>query len=82
MVASYRRPTGACHKKLDQSKVKYIITEKRRNTKNATIADAMGITVRYVQMLWTKFKNIPKDKIVFPTPMGKSSIGLLTEASS
>ena len=38
-------------KKLDQSKVEYIVAEKRKGTKNGIIADAMGITIRYVQML-------------------------------
>ena len=30
-------------KKLDQSKVEYIVAEKRRGTKNHTIAESMGI---------------------------------------
>ena len=62
-------------KKLDQSKVEYIVAEKRKGTKNHTIADAMGITVRYVQMLWARFKGTPKDKIVFPAPMGRPRRG-------
>ena len=35
----------------------------------------MGITVRYVQMLWARFKDTPKDKIVFPAPMGRPRRG-------
>lgn len=58
-------------KKLDQSKVEYILAEKRKGTKNAVIAENMGISVRYVQKLWARFKNTPKDKIVFPAPMGR-----------
>ena len=42
---------------------------------NCIIVDAMGITVRYVQMLWARFKGTPKDKIVFPTPMGRPRRG-------
>ena len=33
-------------KKLDQSKVEYIVAEKRKGSKNATMAEAMGISVR------------------------------------
>ena len=62
-------------KKLDQSKVEYIAAEKRKGSKNATIAEAMGISVRYVQKLWARFKNTPKDRIVFPANMGRPSRG-------
>ena len=58
-------------KKLDQPKVEYIIAEKRKGTKNAYIAKTMHIIVRYVQKLWARFKNTPKDMIVFPAPMGR-----------
>ena len=58
-------------KKLDQSKVEYIVAEKRKGTKNAIIAESMGITIRYVQKLWARFKNTPKDMIVFPARMGR-----------
>lgn len=62
-------------KKLDQSKVEYIVAEKRKGTKNRIMAVSMGITVRYVQMLWARFKNTPKDEIVFPAPMGRPRRG-------
>lgn len=58
-------------KKLDQTKVEYIISEKRKGTKNAVIAETMGISTRYVQKLWARFKNTPKGEIVFPAQMGR-----------
>ena len=61
-------------KKLDQSKVEYIVAEKRKGTKNHAIAESMGITVRYVQKLWARFKNTPKEKIVFPATMGRAPL--------
>ena len=67
-------------KKLDQSTVEYIVAEKRKGTKNHAIAESMGITVRYVQKLWARFKNTPKDKIVFPAPMGRPSRGTPTRS--
>ena len=67
-------------KKLDQSKVEYIVAEKRKGTKNHTIAESMGITVRYVQKLWARFKNTPKEKIVFPSPMGRPLRGTPTRS--
>ena len=79
-MALYWRPAGASYEKLDQSKVEYIVAEKRKGTKNAIIAETMGISVRYVQKLWAKFKNTPKDKIVFPAKMGRPCRGSPTSA--
>ena len=62
-------------KKLDQSKVEYIVAEKRKGTKNGIIAESMDITVRYVQILWARFKDTPKGKIVFPATMGRPRRG-------
>ena len=67
-------------KKLDQSKVEYIVAEKRKGTRNYIIAETMGISVRCVQKLWVKFKNTPKDKIIFPAPMGRPRRGSPTRA--
>ena len=65
-------------KKLDQSKVEYIVEEKRKGTKNAIIAETMNISIRYVQKLWARFKNTPKGMIVFPAPMGRPRRSLPT----
>ena len=62
-------------KKLDQSKVEYIVAEKRKGTKNSIIAESMDITVRYVQMLWARFRDTPRGRIVFPAPMGRPRRG-------
>ena len=63
-------------KKLDQSKVEYIMAEKRKGTKNQIIAEAMSITVRYVQKLWARFKHVSEGKIVFPARVGRPPGGL------
>ena len=65
-------------KKLDQSKVEYIVAEKRKGTKNTIIAESMGIAIRYVQRIWARFKNTPKGKIVFPARMGRPHRSLPT----
>ena len=67
-------------KKLDQSKVEYIVAEKRKGTKNRIIAEAMNVTVRYVQKLWARFKHVPEGKIVFPARMGRPPRGPPTRA--
>ena len=63
-------------KKPDQSKVEYTVAEKRKGTKNQTVAEAMNVTVRYVQKLWARFKHVPEGKIVFPARMGRPPRGL------
>ena len=57
-----------------------MVAGKRGGTKNHAIAESMGITVRYVQKLWARFKNTPKEKIVFPSPMGRPRWGTPTRS--
>ena len=47
----YWNPQGARDEKLDQSKVEYIVVEKRKGIKNQIIAEVMNITVRYIQKM-------------------------------
>ena len=68
-------------KKSDQSKVEYIVAEKRKGTKNVIIAESMGITIRYVQKLWARFKNTPKGKIMFTARMGRPHRSLPPEVN-
>ncbi len=57
-------------KKLDLSKVEWIIREKRKNTaSNREIAAKMNVSVRWVQKLHKRYKDA--DKIVYPAPMGR-----------
>ena len=56
-------------KKLDKSKVEWIIREKRKGTHNRKIAETAGVSVRWVQKLWRRYKD--KDWIEFPIPMGR-----------
>ncbi len=56
-------------KKLDQSKVEWIIQEKRKNSRNKEIAASMGVSVRWVQKLWKRYRD--KDRIAYPAPMGR-----------
>ena len=56
-------------KKLDQSKVEWIIKEKRKDTaNNKEIAAKMNVSVRWVQKLHKRYKDA--DKIVYPVPIG------------
>ena len=70
--------------KLDESKVRYIVREKRKGTKNAVIAEEMGVTTRWVQKLWARYKNVELNQIVYPKSMGrpkKSLIGRLEHSA-
>ena len=58
-------------KKPDQSRVEYIVVEKRKGTKNAVIAEAMGISVWYVPKPCARFKNTPRGMIVFSATLGR-----------
>ena len=69
-------------KKLDRSKVEYIVAEKRKGAANRIVAEAMNVTVRYVQKLWARFKHTPEGNIVFPARMGRPPRGLPPGVSS
>ena len=55
--------------KLDQSQVEWIIREKRKGAHNKIIAEQAGVSVRWIQKLWKRYKK--KDRIVFPETMGR-----------
>ncbi len=57
--------------KLDETKVRYIVLEKKKGTKNAIIAERMDISVRWIQKIWARYKNIKPSQIVYPKPMGR-----------
>ena len=61
-------------KKLDESQVKWIIQQKQKGNKNRIIADTMQVSIRWVQKLWARYKDIPD--ITYPLPMGRPTNGL------
>ena len=58
-------------KKLDESKARWIIAQKRKGMTNARIAETMRISVRWVKKISARYSNIDADKIVHPMPMGR-----------
>ena len=74
-MASYWRQAGAHHEKLDQSKVEYIVAEKRKGTRNHAIAESMAIAVRYVQKLWARFKEHSEGQDHVSRPNGQARRG-------
>ncbi len=60
--------------KLDESQVDWILREKRKLTSNKEIVETMGISVRWVQLLWARYKNA--NNVQYPYAMGRPIIGL------
>ena len=58
-------------KKLDESKVRWIISQKRKGATNAYMAETMNISVRWVKMLCARYRNVEIDRIAYPVPMGR-----------
>ena len=56
-------------RKLDESKVEWILQEKRKCTPNKVIAQAMDVSVRWVQVLYSRYRD--DTKISYPYPMGR-----------
>ena len=58
-------------KKLDE---KYdIVREKKKGTKNAIIAEQIGISKHWVQKLYTRYKYTEPSQLVYPKPMGRTT---------
>ena len=60
--------------KLDESKVRWIIQQKRKGCRNKEIADAMSVSVRWVQAVWARYKGRPT--ITYPLQMGRPANSL------
>ena len=58
-------------KKLDESKVRWIIRESRKGTPSSTIAENAGVSVRWVQKLCRRYSGVPIDKIAYPGTLGR-----------
>ena len=57
--------------KLDESKVRWILAQKRKETANSRIAETMGISVRWVKKLCARYGSTSLEKIVYPLSMGR-----------
>lgn len=56
-------------RKVDESKARRIVREKRKGTPNRKIAEAMMISIRRVQQVWRWFKD--DDAISYPEGRGR-----------
>ncbi len=58
-------------KKLDESKVKWIMRENRKGTPCSTIAKNAGISTRWVQKICQRYSDVPIGEISYPVPLGR-----------
>ena len=63
-------------KKLDESKVRYIIRERRKGKPCSMIAKEMDISTRWVQKLCKRYSGVPISAISYPKPLGRPQNGL------
>lgn len=62
--------------KLDEDQVKWMVHQYRNGTKSKEIAETLGISVRWVQKLGAKYKNVQISMIKYPSAMGRPVEGL------
>ena len=68
-----------CHSsmKLNNSKVRWIVRQKKNGTlTNSQIAESMGVSVRWVQKLWSRHRHNPLVNINHPVQMGRPHNGM------
>ena len=58
-------------RKLDESKVRRIVREKRKGTPTKVIAEEAGVSVRWVQKLVKKYRGVKIGEISYPATMGR-----------
>ena len=63
-------------KKLDESKVKWIILQKQNGKTTSSIAKTMNVSTRWVKKLWARYRYTDPGKIVYPSPMERPENGL------
>ncbi len=60
--------------KLDESKVKWIVNQRAKGVSNRQIAQTMGISIRWVRMIYSRYRNRPR--IMYPMQMGRPKNGI------
>ena len=63
-------------KKLDESKVEWIISQKRKGVATSSIAETMNVSARWVKKLWARYRHSDAGRIIYPAPMGRPKNGL------
>ena len=63
-------------KKLDKSKVRWIIAQKRKGATANHVAQTMDVSTRWVKKLWVRYKHADAGKILYPARMGRPENGL------
>ena len=63
-------------KKLDESKVEWIISQKRKEVTTSSIAETLNVSTRQIKNLWIMYKNTDAGRIIYPVPMGQPKNGL------
>ena len=63
-------------KKLDESKVEWIISQKQKGETTSSIAETMNVSTRWVKKLWARYRYADAGKIVYPVPTGRPKNGL------
>ena len=64
-------------KKLDESKVEWIISQKRNGVATSRIIKPMNVSARWVKKLWVRYRHADVGKIIYPASMGRPKNGLL-----
>ena len=64
-------------KKLDESKVKWIILQKQNGETTSSIAKTMNVSTRWLKKLWARYRYTDPGRIIYPAPLGRLDDGIL-----
>ncbi len=63
-------------KKLDESKVRWILSEKDKGSTNSCISKAMGVSPRWIRRLYSRYKGQERSSVAYPMHTGRPACGL------
>ncbi len=58
--------------KLDESKVRYILSQRRKGVPTGEIAETMGVSARWIRRLCARYRNVDLKDVTYPMRMGRA----------
>ena len=61
--------------KLDESKVRYIPSQRRKGVPTGKTAETMGVSARWIRRLYARYRNVDLKDVAYPTRTGRPKSG-------
>ncbi len=62
--------------KLDESKARYILGQRRKGVPTSELADVMGMSPCWIRCLYAKYRNVNLKDVAYPMRVGRPRSGM------